>query len=221
MRGRRRASARGMMTDSETIGIMADSHGDAAVIAAAVLFFQKIGCRRMVHLGDICDSVACDQADACVRILQKHAVLAVKGNNDHAVARNRTWRQNGSISGETVAYLEALPLQLEISKALFVHSRPFADVLGLSALTGDIEADAAARFQARYPGSVLFRGHGHSPRITRLIHNRSASMEPAPGESLSLDGQQGWIVTCGALYKRLCMTWSPGTRVVVSHRLAR
>jgi len=208
-----------MMTDSETIGIMADSHGDADVIAAAILFFQKIGCRRMVHLGDICDSVACDQADACVRTLQKHAVLAVKGNNDHAVVKNRAWRQNGCISGETAAYLESLPLQLEMSKALFVHSRPFADVLGLSAMTGDIEKDAAARFQARYPGKVLFRGHGHSPQVTRLTDNRSASVNPAPGESLQLDGQLGWIVTCGALYKGLCMTWAPGTGVVVSHRL--
>ena len=209
-----------MMTDSETIGIMADSHGDADVIAAAILFFQKIGCRRMVHLGDICDSVACDQADTCVRILQKHAVLAVKGNNDHVVVKNRAWRQNGCISGETVAYLESLPLQLEMSKALFVHSRPFADMLGLSAMTGDIEKDAAARFQVRYPGRVLFRGHGHSPRVTRLSDNRSASVDPVPGESLQLDGQQGWIVTCGALYKGLCMTWTPGTGVVVSHRLA-
>lgn len=218
--GQGRACIRGKMVDSETIGIMADSHGAADVIAAAIHFFQKRGCRRMVHLGDICDSVACDQADACVGLLQKHAVLAVKGNNDHAVVKNRAWQQNGCISGETAAYLESLPLQLELSKALFVHSRPFADILGLSAMTGDIEKYAAARFQARYPGRVLFRGHGHSPRVTRLSDNRSASMNPAPGESLQLDGQQCWIVTCGALYKRLCMTWTPGTGVVVSHRLA-
>ncbi len=209
-----------MMTDSETIGIMADSHGNAGVIAAAILFFKKIGCRRIVHLGDICDSVACDQADACVRILQEHAVLAVKGNNDHAVVKNGAWRQNGCISGETIAYLESLPLQLEMPKALFVHSRPFADMLGLSAMTGDIEKDAAARFQMRYPGRILFRGHGHSPRVTRLTDNRSVSVDPVPGESLQLDGQQGWIVTCGALYRGLCMTWTPGTGGVASHRLA-
>ena len=56
---------------------------------------------------------------------------------------------------------------------------------------------------------------------TRLADNCSASVNPVPGESLQLDGRQGWIVTCGALYRGLCMTWTPGTGVVVSHRLAR
>ncbi len=209
-----------MMTGSETIGIMADSHGAADVIAAAIAYFQKAGCRRIVHLGDICDSVACDSADKCVGILKKHMVLAVRGNNDHAVVKNRALRQNGCISSETAAYLESLPLQIEMSKALFVHSRPFADTLGLSAMTGDMEKAMAARFLACYPGRILFRGHGHSPRVTRLTDNRSASMHPAPGESLRLNEQRGWIVTCGALYKGLCMTWTPGTGVIVSHRLA-
>ncbi len=209
-----------MMTGLETIGIMADSHGNAAAIAAAIDFFQKAGCRRIIHLGDICDSVACDSADKCVGIVQKHAVLAVKGNNDHAVVKNRALRQNGCISSETAAYLESLPLQIEMSKALFVHSRPFADTLGLSAMTGDMEKAAAERFLARYPGRILFRGHGHSPRVTGLTDTCSTIVNPAPGESLQLDGQQGWIVTCGALYKGLCMTWAPETGVVVSHRLA-
>lgn len=208
-----------MMTDSETIGVMADSHGNADVIAAAIVFFEKMGCRRMVHLGDICDSVDCDRVDECVEILQKHAVLAVKGNNDHAVVKDRAWTQNGRISSATIAYLAALPLQHEMSKALFVHSRPFADILGLSAMTGDIDEDTAARFLAKYPGRVLFRGHGHAPRVTRLSDTRRATFNPAPGESLQLDGNQGWIVTCGALYKGLCMTWTPQAGVVTSHRL--
>ncbi|MCP3951183.1 MAG: metallophosphoesterase family protein [Desulfobacterales bacterium] len=208
-----------MMTGPETIGIMADSHGNADAIRTAIDFFQKEGCRRIVHLGDICDSVACDSADTCVGLLKKHAVLAVKGNNDHAVVKNRAVRHAGCVSSETAAYLAALPLQLELSEALFVHSRPFADTLGLSAMTGDIEKDAAARFLACYPGKILFRGHGHSPRVTGLNHARYTTVDPASGESLQLDGKQAWIVTCGALYKGLCMIWTPGTGAVVSHKL--
>ena len=207
------------MTDLETIGIMADSHGKVDAIDAAIAFFQQNGCRRMVHLGDICDSVDSDHADACVRLLRDHAVPAVKGNNDHSVVKNRTLVQDGCISVETADYLASLPLQIEMPKALYVHSRPFADILGLSAMTGEIAMAEAARFRASYPGKILFRGHGHSPRVVRLNANGDATTTPAPGQRLRLDGQQCWIVTCGALYKGLCMTWTPATGDVISHRL--
>jgi len=204
----------------EPIGIMADSHGNADAIAAAIRFFQAADCRTIIHLGDICDSVAGDQADACVGLLQKHAVLAVKGNNDHAVVKSGAARQNGRVSLETVAYLEALPLQIAMPRALFVHSRPFAETLGLSAMTGDIDQSAASRCLSRYPGRILFRGHGHSPRASRLGSDRASVECRIPDEGLRLDGKQGWIVTCGALYKGLCMTWTPGSGVIISHRLA-
>jgi predicted phosphodiesterase len=207
------------MTVSETIGIMADSHGDADAISAAIRFFQKSGCRHMIHLGDICDSVACDRADECVALLRTHAVLAVKGNNDHAVVKNRTLRQDGRLSGETMAYLASLPLQVEMFGALFVHSRPFADTLGLAAMTGDIGKAETDRFLEQYPGGRLFRGHGHSPLAVRLPDTRHPAVCPAPGDRLRLDGRQGWVVTCGALYKGLCMTWAPRADVIISHRL--
>ena len=208
------------MADPGKIGIMADSHGATDTIAAAIRLFEAAGCERMIHLGDICDSVNSDQADECVRLLHAHAVLAIKGNNDHAVVKNRTLRENGRISGETADYLAALPLQIEMAGAHFVHSRPFAERLGLSAMTGDIGTREAARFQAAYPGRILFRGHGHSPVAARLGGNGNQSVMPFQGDSLSLDGQAGWIVTCGALYKGFCMTWTYPTSTITSHRLA-
>jgi len=208
------------MTVSETVGIMADSHGNADLIAAAIRFFQDAGCRPVVHLGDICDSVDYDQTDRCVGLLRKHAVLAIKGNNDHTVVKTRAFRDNGRVSGAAAAYLEDLPLQIEMPAALFVHSRPCADVLGLSAMTGDIDRDSADRFQARYPGKVLFRGHGHAPGAVRLSPERALAPDPIPAGGLLLDSRQNWIITCGALYKGMCMTWTPAAGLVVSHRLA-
>ena len=207
------------MTGSETIGIMADSHGDPDAIAAAIFFVQEMGCRRMVHLGDICDSVSFDLADRCVGLLRKYDVLAVKGNNDHAVVKTGEGVINGSISIETVAYLESLPLQIEIAEAIFVHSRPFADTLGLSAMTGEIGTTEAAWFLKRYPGKVLFRGHGHSPRVTRIPYTRNTQNSLVPGKKVRLEGKWSWIVTCGALYKGMCMTWAPGEGAVTSHRI--
>ena len=207
------------MADSETIGIMADSHGDADTLAAAIRFFTARGCRRMVHLGDICDSVTCERSEACVRLIRENRVLAVKGNNDHAVANSRILQENGCISAGTAAFLEGLPLQVEMARALFVHSRPFSDVLGLSAMTGDIEPADAARFLDRCPGRVLFRGHGHTPRAIRLTETRRTTLQPAPGDRLQLEEGKAWIVTCGALFNGLCMIWAPATGIVTSHRL--
>ncbi len=208
------------MTDSETIGIMADSHGNPDMIAAALRLFQVRGCSRMVHLGDICDSVVYQQTDACVELLLTHRVLAVKGNNDHAIVRDGRARQSRAISEETIAYLEALPLQIELAAALFVHSRPFADILGMAAMTGDIDQDEVARLRAQCPRKILFRGHGHSPRVSRL---NGSPVRPASSDEdcrWQIDRRQGWIVTCGALFNRVCMTWTPATGSLISHRLA-
>lgn len=207
------------MTDSETIGIMADSHGNPDAIAAALRLFQASGCGPIVHLGDICDSVAFQQADACVELLHTHRVLAVKGNNDHALVRNGQARQSTAIAAETIAYLEALPLQIELAAALFVHSRPFADILGMAAMTGDIEQAEVARLRKQYPGKILFRGHGHSPRVFRVNGSPAGPVSPDAGNRWRVDRRQGWIVTCGALFKGLCMTWAPATGSLVSHRL--
>jgi len=210
------------MTDLETIGIMADSHGNADMIAAALRLFLACGCDRIVHLGDICDSVAFQQTDACVELLRTYGVLAVKGNNDHALVRNGEARQSTVISAETIAYLKALPLQIELAAALFVHSRPFADRLGVAAMTGDIDQAEVARLREQYPGKILFRGHGHSPRVSRLNGSPARVVSPDAGNRnrWQVDRRQGWIVTCGALFKGLCMTWSPASGSLISHRLS-
>lgn len=210
---------RGKMADFEVIGIMADSHGDADAIATAIRFFSETGCRQLVHLGDIGDSVSFDRLDQCAAFLQAHHVQAVKGNNDHAVVKNGAAVKSGTVSPKTAAYLAALPLQIEIGAALFVHSRPFADSLGLSAMTGEIGPKEAQAFMKKYPGRVLFRGHGHSPLVVRLTPTPALPRHPVPGERIRLDGDQGWIVTCGALYKGLCLTWVPETGYVTSHQL--
>jgi predicted phosphodiesterase len=207
------------MNGSNLIGIMADSHGNPDMIAAALRLLQLHGCRHIVHLGDICDSVAYKRSDGCVRLLREHGVKAVKGNNDHAVWRSRSGRQGGTVAPETRDYLAALPLQIEMAGALFVHSRPFADILGMAAMTGDIDQAVATRFLEQYPGRVLFRGHGHSPLVARLTGTANHTVSPNPGERLRLDPRSGWIVTCGALFKGLCMTWDPAAGTIVSHQL--
>lgn len=190
------------------------------MITAALTYFKARGCRCIIHLGDICDSVAYHQANRCVELLREWNVRCIKGNNDHAIVRNGMARQNGGISEETLAYLEALPFEIETAKALFVHNRPFANMLGMAALTGDIDQAIVDRFIRRYPGKILFRGHGHSPRVIAPGAQPGREVSPGPHNHWELGSNQGYIVTCGALYKGLCMTWDPAANILESHHLA-
>jgi len=207
------------MTEVQLIGIMADSHGNPEMIATALAYFKARGCDCVVHLGDICDSVAYQQADRCVELLREQNVQCVKGNNDHAIVHNGMARHKGGVSRETLVYLEALPLEIETAAALFVHSRPFADLLGMAAMTGDIDQAVADRFKRHYPGKILFRGHSHTPRVAALGTHPGQAVSPDPHNCWKLGSDRGYIVTCGALYKGLCMTWDSDMNILASCRL--
>lgn len=199
------------MTDSRSIGIMADSHGMPDAIAGAVRLFRREECSLIYHLGDICDSAYPETADLCTGILLANNVIAVKGNNDHAISSNHP---GGEISEETIVYLSALPLVAEHGEALFTHSLPFAETLGLSCMIRGMGKDEAALFFKEHPGNILFRGHGHSPEI---ISNESGEMifrSISPGENTQLAGRLPCIITCGSLAAGYCMIWKPEEKSV-------
>ncbi|MBU1399007.1 MAG: metallophosphoesterase family protein [Pseudomonadota bacterium] len=199
------------MTNSRSIGIMADSHGMSDTITGAVGLFRRENCHLIYHLGDICDSAYPETADSCTGILLANNVIAVKGNNDHAISANHP---GGKISKETIVYLSALPLVAEHGEALLTHSLPFAEMLGLSCMIREMGKNEAALFFKKHPGKILFRGHGHSPEI---ISNESGEMifrSMFPGEKTELVGRLPCIITCGSLAAGYCMIWKPGEKSV-------
>ena len=176
------------------IGMMADSHGDPEALGRAVRRLVQTGCRLLVHLGDICDSARPQTAAACVDLLARHEVLAVCGNNDHALIAAGT-----AVAGRALAWLTRLPLVIETPSAVFVHSRADIDRLGKSAMVQDMDDDAALRFLKQFPKRLLFRGHGHQPNIT---HRSGARLTHPPLPIL--DGPpaalgEGAVITCGSL----------------------
>ena len=199
------------MTKTSLIGIMADSHGKPDAIAAAVALFKSKGCLYMYHLGDICDSGYPETVDSCVSMLKTNNVTAVKGNNDHAISANHP---GGKISKETIGYLSALPLVAEYGEALFTHSLPFAETLGLSCMIRGMGKNEAAVFFKEHPGKILFRGHGHSPEIISKESGEIAVRSILPGENTELAGRFPCIITCGSLAEGFCMIWKPGDKSV-------
>jgi predicted phosphodiesterase len=199
------------MTESIRIGIMADSHGMPDTITGAVGLFRREDCRLIYHLGDICDSAHPETADSCSGILRANNVTAVKGNNDHAISANHP---GGKISEETIGYLSALPLVAGYGEALFTHSLPFAEKLGLSCMIRGMGKNEAALFFKEHPGKILFRGHGHRPEIISKESGTIAVRSILPGENTELAGMLPCIITCGSLAAGYCMIWKPDEKSV-------
>ena len=198
--------------DRFEVGIMADSHGQAGTIDAAIAFLKERDCRPIYHLGDICDSFNRETVEYCVRLLRENDIKAIKGNNDHAVVVNEADRKHTAISSATYRYLRHLPSLSEYRGAIFTHSLPFVKKLGLSAMIGQMGTDEATRFFESSPRGILFRGHGHSPEIMWRNGKKILSSGLSPEETIDLADRLPCVVTCGALTDGLCMTWNPETQ---------
>ena len=191
------------------IGIMADSHGQVAPIRDALAVFDDAGCRSIYHLGDVCDSNHPETANACMRFLQDRRVQTIKGNNDQAIVANHIDREKSPVPPEVLRALKKLELVKYYQKAMFIHSLPFIQELGLSSMIGAMGRMEITRFCNDFPGKILFRGHSHSPEIAWLQRQQVKAQPLAAGLKLNLSKKIPCVVTCGALTRGLCMIWNP------------
>ena len=208
------------MANGRLVGIIADSHGRSQTIEAAINFLKGYGCCSIYHLGDICDSFLPETSGTCMRLLRENGIAAVKGNNDHAVVVNQVAQAGVVVSQKTLEYLQNLPPTVEHEGAVFTHSLPFVEELGLSCMIGVMRKEWARRFFARSPQRILFRGHGHTPEITWQHNGGIISETLSPEQQVDLTDRAPCVVTCGALIEGLCMVWDPHADTVASVRIA-
>ncbi|CAB1057750.1 hypothetical protein D1BOALGB6SA_2505 [Olavius sp. associated proteobacterium Delta 1] len=198
------------------IGIMADSHGNPETILAALGVLTDLNCRRIYHLGDVCDSTRPETAEACLGPLREQCVITIKGNNDHAIVANHLGRKETPIAPKILEYIQNLPLVQNYQNAILTHSLPFADTLGLACMIGTMSEKEAHRSFSEFPHHVIFRGHSHRPEILRRRGRRIESRTPAVGVKIDLAERLPCVVTCGALTRGLCMLWDPEENYVES-----
>jgi predicted phosphodiesterase len=191
------------------IGIMADSHGQVAPIRDALAVFDDAGCPSIYHLGDVCDSNHPETASACMRLLQDRRVQTIKGNNDQAIVANHIDREKSPVPPEVLRALKKLELVKYYQKAMFIHSLPFIQELGLSSMIGAMGRMEITRFCNDFPEKILFRGHSHNPEIAWLQRQQVKAQPLAVGLKLNLSKKIPCVVTCGALTRGLCMIWNP------------
>lgn len=190
-------------------GVMADSHGRPETIAAAIDYLRSEGCRRLFHLGDICDSNRPETVEACIQQLTENDVLAVKGNNDHNFLVNRVSRTEDPTPLPVRRYLESLPLRLECEGVVYTHSLPFQREFGLACMVRDMGEPEARYFFRRMPETILFRGHSHLPE---MIWQRGGALKRAAisvGNDIELLRYRPCIVTVGSLTRGYCAIWRP------------
>ncbi|MBU2643293.1 metallophosphoesterase family protein [bacterium] len=200
------------------IGIIADSHGEAKRIENAVAFLNTEGCQSIYHLGDICDSYHLGETEACLDLIHRNGIQALKGNNDHVITRYHRTHEHLILSQAQRDYLNHLPLVLAHRNAIFAHSLPFEQALGLSCMIRPMDEFQADLFFRQFPGKSLFRGHGHDPQIISPVF---PTLEPCPlshAVPVDLRIHRVCIVTCGALTENLCLIWQPENQILTSHQ---
>lgn len=195
---------------------MADSHGQPDTIKSALAALSNLACGAVYHLGDVCDSAHPETAEACLRPLQEQHVIMIKGNNDHAILASNSDRQCPFAAPEVWRYLQAAPLIQFYQNAVFTHSLPFADTLGLSSMIGTLGKNEALRSFDDFPHHIIFRGHSHSPEIVRPRGREITSHSLVPGQWIDLAGKMPAVVTCGALTRGLYMVWNPADGCLMS-----
>ena len=189
------------------VGIIADSHGQPRAIADAIDVLRQKGCGPIYHLGDVCDSFLPETSGSCVDLLLEKGVSAVKGNNDYAIVINHVGQEGTVVSGKTLEFLQGLPAVLEYEGAILTHSLPFVGELGLSSMIGVMNEEWAKRFFNQFPEGILFRGHGHTPRIRWSDRGELLSEILEIDHAIDLADRIPCVVTCGALTDGLCMVW--------------
>lgn len=211
-------------TDYSRLGIMADSHGEADKIVAALAFLSEKGCDGLLHLGDICDSTQPETVEACVRPLLEAGVMAIKGNNDHQIDVNNRLQDGNSgqrddlIPPDVLEFIQELPLVRSYHHAFFAHSLPFARELGLSSMVGTMGKTELNHFFSTDPQGILFRGHSHDPELVYKQDHRFIFRAIQPGRKYQITDRLPCVVTCGALSDRFCMIWMPENGTIECHR---
>jgi len=185
------------------IGIMADSHGDPALLEAAIAVFRSRECAGCVHLGDIVDTARPETAGECLRRLNKLGILAIRGNNEHTLLLN----QSSGIDKEAFETIREMPVVRRIECTLLAHSLPFETAMGPRCMFEDMTTDHLGRFFHSYPGMQLFRGHSHQPEVIRPKGAALYREKCRPGGLIPLPARQSAVITCGALADGLCLVW--------------
>ena len=198
---------------SRRIGLMADSHGNLKATKRAIEVLREQGAQSLIHLGDFFDSLQNDPLSSLISLLKDNGVLAVKGNNDHQIEKllkDNSYEESAEREG-VLSFIEDLPMTMVMKDLCFAHSLPF-DVL--RSFYEPIDTGSAKRARGIFkntPYRILFCGHSHIPVFFRWKDGHASRETIMPGQALSIEQDERYIMIVGAVYGGECALYDRGS----------
>jgi hypothetical protein len=188
------------------IGLVADSHDRLESLSKAIGILEERGAEALVHLGDICDSLRLDLLEDSVRLLRKHRMLVVKGNNDFMLENLLRCQppENEGRFDHLAAFLRELPMKIVWDGVCFAHSLPFDHLRSFYEPIDMGSTERAEEIFRLTNHRILFCGHSHRSVLFRLSDG-AVSRESLPDEQpISLDRQERYIIVTGSVLEGEC-----------------
>ena len=189
------------------IGIMADSHGNNDLLLRAIATLKSMGAGRLIHLGDMCDSLSPHLVEDTFSIMREYGVEGVRGNNECTMIQDFRTAHVGNGPADMIRFLDELPYTIRSGSLLFTHSipmdhpvatkRPISEFMNLVMRDGDI------------PFSLLFRGHSHKPSILEIGEGSVKKIPAATGREIPLERNGQYVITVGAIENASCALFLP------------
>lgn len=196
------------------VGLIADSHGRIDLMELAVEALDRLGAQTIVHLGDICDSLAPLTLEKALPLIEGRGLLCVLGNNEYAVVAKTRELDGRNLPGAVVAFLESLPYTIAMGDVTFCHAAPYPWPASLRwPHPGILPGGSGPE-----PFRILFRGHSHTPSVVEIRDGACREIYDGSGAA-SLDRGSRYVVTVGALEQGLFALYDPKDQTVRFMRL--
>ena len=199
------------------LGVFGDIHGNFEALTSIYDRLIRLGCQRIVCLGDIVGYGA--SPGECIDFLKEKGISCVKGNHDFFTLDHEEkidwemkdysrdviiWTQ-GQLTEAQLNWLEDLPFSTKIDGIQFVHS-------SMEALEGEywpyiLDAKTAQFHFYLQDCQVAFCGHIHIPLLFTCSENSGIKMEMLKSINLDLQSANKYLISPGAVGQPRDFDW--------------
>jgi predicted phosphodiesterase len=186
------------------IGVISDVHANLEALDAVLAHLDRQAPDLLVCLGDFVGYGP--DPNACIERLLPRLRAAVVGNHDQAALGARSvedfnlyaqaaiaWTQQ-ALDEASRAYLQDLPLSLELDGLLLVHGSPRQPTDEYL-----LDTRAARASFAHHPFRIALVGHTHQPAVFEESKRRTSAKGLLPEVPLALDPARRYIFNVGSV----------------------